>query len=182
MNITPMQNNSQSFGMAFRLKGDGAKKLATLLYDVNTEQASHITEELIKRIHASNTDVIYDGKDVIIKASSEFVPGMYRKGEEPRIVDLVVSDKAPVVDNKNFWQYQVNGGSTIFKRQYLKNCPSLQPPRLEPEAISQQLSNAKEIVRYLDYKAAGKFFLTGLDALKEATIAAKTKELLDLYG
>lgn len=28
MNITPVQNNSQSFGMAFKLKGDGAKKLA----------------------------------------------------------------------------------------------------------------------------------------------------------
>ncbi len=27
MNVTPVQNNSQSFGMAFKLKGEGAKNL-----------------------------------------------------------------------------------------------------------------------------------------------------------
>ena len=38
MNVNPVQNNnSQSFGMAFKLKGDGAKKLASVLEEVSSD-------------------------------------------------------------------------------------------------------------------------------------------------
>ncbi len=47
MNVSPVQSNSQSFDMAFYLKGDGARKLATLLEDSTIPGENFIKNDVI---------------------------------------------------------------------------------------------------------------------------------------
>lgn len=98
MNIRPVQNNSQSFGMAFKLKGDGAKKLAAFLEETNSATNRHVMEDLIKPINALKTEVVYDGRDVLIGQDS-------------------VSECLPVAmpgSNNRILRYRLNGGSDVY--------------------------------------------------------------------
>ena len=179
MNVSPVQNNnSQSFGMAFRLKGDGAKKLATLLEEVNSKEASHITDDLIKPIHELKTaDVIYDGKDVMIKPLNNLKSSSWG-GDEV----LFVTDKRPSVAN------HMNRSSVKYyvgKNDYrVVNYPELQElSSLEEKTqLGQKLLNAREIVKDMDKQAAQRAYDAQQVAEKNARIDAKAKELQDLYG
>lgn len=184
MNVTPVQNNnSQSFGMAFKLKGDGAKKLATALEEVSSEHAPRFEKNVLDKIHASKTDVIYDGKDVIIKANSEDVFDNSWNPEE--LIDLVVCEQIPVAMpdtcNKVF-QYAAKVGNDplVFKVAYHKSQTFLDIAENSP--LTQKLFNAKEILRVLDVKATDRAYKAELAATKMDRIDATVKRLEELYG
>ncbi len=177
MNISPVQNNnSQSFGMAFRLKGDGAKKLATLLEEVNSKEASHITDDLIKPIHELKTaDVIYDGKDVTITPVRTF------KSSFEDFDVLVVSDKKPGVSNymnRSSVKYYVGKDDyCVVDYTERKELSSLE----EKTSLGQKLLNAREIVKDMDKQAAQRAYEAQQVTEKNARIDARAKELQDLY-
>ena len=178
MNVSPVQNNnSQSFGMAFRLKGDGAKKLATLLEDVNSKEASHITDDLIKPIHELKTaDVIYDGKDVTITPVRTF------KSSFEDFDVLVVSDKKPGVSNymnRSSVKYYVGKDDyCVVDYPERKELSSLE----EKTSLGQKFLNAREIVKDMDKQAAQRAYDAQQVAEKNARIDARAKELQDLYA
>ena len=68
MEITPMQNN-QSFGMAFRLQGNGAKKMATSIVESKVPQTTNdfFVNQIIEPIQKLKSEVIYDGEKVLVK-------------------------------------------------------------------------------------------------------------------
>lgn len=67
MNVSAVQNNnSQSFGMSLKLKGDSAKRLATIMEETNKDNADAIYNT-IKKIHALKSEVICDGEKVTLK-------------------------------------------------------------------------------------------------------------------
>lgn len=179
MNVSPVQNNnSQSFGMAFKLKGDGAKKLATLLEEVNSKEAYHITEDLIKPIHSLKTaDVIYDGKDVTINPIKNLKSSSWDDDEV-----MAVSDKKPGVSN------YMNRSSVKYYLDKDDYCVVDYPERKElssleeKTSLGQKLLNAREIVKDMDKQAAQRAYEAQQLAEKNARIDAKAKELQDLYG
>lgn len=180
MNVSPVQNNnSQSFGMAFKLKGDGAKKLATLLEEVNSKEAYHITEDLIKPIHSSKTaDVIYDGKDVTINPIKNLKSSPWDDDEV-----MAVSDKKPTLESYMYTstaKYDLSDSNDFIMVDYpeRKELSSLE----EKTLLGQKLLNAREIVQDMDKRAANKAYEAQQLAEKKARIDAKAKELQDLYG
>ena len=100
MNITPVQNNSQSFGMAFKLKGDGAKKLATFLEEVAPSTSNHVMEDLIKPIHPLKTNVIYDGQ--VIGYLGEIHPTVAANYSIKDRVYVAVIDMPEIVSRATF--------------------------------------------------------------------------------
>lgn len=164
MNVTPVQNNSQSFGMAFKLKGEGAKKLATFMDEVNSATNKHLIEDLIEPIHALKTEVVYDGKYVLIGQNS-------------------VSERCPVAmpdtDCKDL-QYSLDGGEYVYHIIYEKPQKSLNVVEAHP--FMQQLFNAREIAKDVDRIAAKQAYKTQQISEKEARIEASAKKLQDLYG
>ena len=178
MNVSPVKNNnSQSFGMSFKLKGDGAKKLATLLEDVNSKEASHITDDLIKPIHELKTaDVIYDGKDVTITPVRTF------KSSFEDFDVLVVSDKKPGVSNymnRSSVKYYVGKDDyCVVDYPERKELSSLE----EKTSLGQKFLNAREIVKDMDKQAAQRPYDAQQVAEKNARIDARAKELQDLYA
>lgn len=177
MNVSPVQNNnSQSFGMAFKLKGDGAKKLATLLEEVNSKEAYHITEDLIKPIHSSKTaDVIYDGKDVTINPIKNLKSSSWDYDEV-----MAVSDKKPTYMYASTAKYDLSDSNDFIMVDYpeRKELSSLE----EKTSLGQKLLNAREIVQDMDKRAAKEAYEAQQLAEKKARIDAKAKELQDLYG
>lgn len=163
MNITPVQNNSQSFGMAFKLKGDGAKKLAAFLEETNSATNRHVMEDLIKPINALKTEVVYDGRNVLIGKNS-------------------VSERLPVAAGSNgtILKYRLNGGSDVYHIIY--DVPQGLVNIHERHPFMQQLFNAKEIAKDIDRIAAKQAYKTQKIADKDARIEEKAKELQNLFG
>lgn len=163
MNITPVQNNSQSFGMAFKLKGDGAKKLAAFLEETNSATNKYVMEELIKPIHDLKTEVVYDGADILIGKAT-------------------VSPRMPIELGKDYrdLQYILNGGSNFYRIKYDK--PQKYGDLLNGNSFLQQLFNAKEIAKDMDRVAAQKAYEAQQAAVKQVRIEKAAKKLQDLYG
>lgn len=165
MNVSPVQNNtSQSFGMAFKLKGDGARKLATFLEETNSATNKHVMEDLIAPINSLKTEVVYDGENVMIDK-------------------LSVSERLPVAmpntNNKDL-QYVLDGGEYVYHVIY--NNPQMFLDVAESHPLMQKLFNAREIAKDVDAKAAQKAYQTQMTTEKEARIAEKAKKLQDLFG
>lgn len=164
MNITPVQNNSQSFGMAFKLKGDGAKKLAAFLEETNSATNRHVMEDLIKPINALKTEVVYDGRDVLIGQDS-------------------VSECLPVAmpgSNNKILRYRLNGGSDVYHIIY--DVPQGLVNIYERHPFMQQLFNAKEIAKDMGKISAAQAYKTQQAAEKQARIEETAKKLQDLFG
>lgn len=164
MNVTPVQNNSQSFGMAFKLKGDGAKKLATFLEETNSATNKHVMEDLIKPINTLKTNVVYDGENVLI----EGVP---------------VSEHCPIAmpdTNKRDLQYTLDGGEYVYHIEYKE--PRNFVDVYEPYPLLQRLFNAREIAKDIEVQAAKEAYRAQQTAEKEARIAETAQKLQDLYG
>lgn len=71
MNVGTVQNNnSQSFGMSLKLKGDSAKRLATIMEETNKEYGTKIMSTL-KNIKNLKSKVVCDGEMVTVQG-----PGM----------------------------------------------------------------------------------------------------------
>lgn len=163
MNITPVQNNSQSFGMAFKLKGDGAKKLATFLEEVAPSTSNHVMEDLIKPIHPLKTNVIYDGQDVIVAGKK-------------------VSDKAPVaMPGTDYKDLQYLLGDDVYHVKYAVPKNKLIDV-YTGHPLTQTLFNAKEIAKDMDVKAATQTYEAQVTAGKQTRIEESAKKLQDLYG
>ena len=160
MNIRPVQNNSQSFGMAFKLKGDGAKKLAAFLEETNSATNRHVMEDLIKPIN----EVVYDGRDVLIGQDS-------------------VSECLPVAmpgSNNRILRYRLNGGSDVYHIIY--DVPQGLVNIHERHPFMQQLFNAKEIAKDMGKISAAEAYKTQQAAEKQARIEETAKKLQDLFG
>lgn len=163
MNITPVQNNSQSFGMAFKLKGDGAKKLATFLEEVAPSTSNHVMEDLIKPIHPLKTNVIYDGQDVIVAGKK-------------------VSDKAPVaMPGTDYKDLQYLLGDDVYHVKY--DVPKKQLIEVyKAHPLMQKLFNAKEIAKDMDVQAVNQAYQAQMITKKQASIEETAKKLQDLFG
>ncbi len=166
MNVSPVQNNtSQSFGMAFRLKGDGAKKLATFLEETSPVTNKRVMEDLIAPINSLKTEVVYDGKNVLIDGCS-------------------VSERCPVAmpnTNNRDLQYLLNDGEDVVHIKY-KEPKTFLLDVYEPYPLMQKLFNAREIAKEIDARSAQKAYQTQMIAEKEARIADKAQQLQVLFG
>lgn len=166
MNINPVQNNnSQSFGMAFKLKGDGAKRLATLLEETNPATNKHIMDDLIAPINSLKTEVVYDGENVIVGA-------------------LKVSDTSPVGmpgTYKHDLQYPIDNGKHVYHVWYKEPKKRLIDV-YEAHPLMQKLFNAREIAKDMDAKAAQKAYNVQMAAEKQARIDEEAKKLQDMFG
>lgn len=177
MNVNTVQNNnSQSFGMAFRLKGDGAKQLATHLESVGPKEASYIIEDLIKPIHELKTvDVIYDG------SSSVLIKNIAKDNSTWEVID-----KAPSPDTTNHSvRYPIRDISRDgLIKDLIINYSSYKPlsDLNKNSHFEQRLLNAREIAKELDRQNALKAHEAQQVAERAARIEAKAKELQDLYG
>lgn len=189
MNISPVQNNnSQSFGMAFHLKGNGAKKLATVIEETNSiPQQKHIMNEILGVIKDLKSKVTYDGATVSIEP-----PGGYRIADltdlklenkssraiatsyerpysgttpDPKVVSFVVYDGYGPI------RYDIQYPNDVNISQFKESDPLL-----------QKLLNAREVAKDLDKKAAQKAYEDSVNAAKQARIDERTKELQDLFG
>lgn len=185
MNVTPVQNNnSQSFGMAFKLKNNGARNLAAALEATTSEYASKFEKDVLGKIHASKTDVIYDGENVIIKANSKDVYG--NSWHPEKITDLIVSDQIPVLvpsTNQKILQYTAKDNYAaphVFKVCY--DNPQNILDVSKHNSLMQKLFNAKEIIKRLEADAANRAYKTEQAAARQARINAKADELSKLYG
>ena len=181
MNVSPLQyNNSQSFGMAFKLKKDGAKKLAAFLDGLDPKEASRIQEDLIKPIHAAKTEVVFDGTDIIIKNVSRNLVSGSKKDSKSKTLDLKISHLKPIisynpgysvryfVENKKY----PNGISISHDTPHSINLSK------ESNPLVQKLFNTREIVKYLEAEVQNKTY----NSAKKARIKSKAKELKGLYG
>lgn len=165
MNVTPVQNNnSQSFGMAFKLKGDGARKLATLLEETNAATNKRVMEDLIAPIHSLKTEVVYDGKNVSVGG---------------RVVSERCPAPMPGSDYKDL-QYVLEDGK-VYHVIYDSPKNNLLDV-YEGNPLMQKLFNAREIAKDMDVKAADAAYKSQQAAAKEARILKMVQNLENLYG
>lgn len=166
MNVTPVQNNnSQSFGMAFKLKGDGARKLATFLEEANPATNKHVMDDLIEPINSLKTKVVYDGENVMVDR-------------------LAVSERCPVAmpgTNNTDLQYVLDNGEYVYHVKYNEPKKFLLDV-YEPHPLMQKLFNAREIAKDLDAKTAEQAYKTQILSEKKANVDEIAKKLEDLYG
>ncbi len=69
MNVTPTQNNSQSFGMAYRMKGDASKRIAEEILEFSFPKIGqdYFVNNLAKPLKKLTTEVVADGEKVFIE-------------------------------------------------------------------------------------------------------------------
>ncbi len=173
--------NSQSFGMSFHLKGDGARKLATLLDDVNTEAGNHIMEDLIKPMKDLKTRVIYDGQNVIVEPPAGKKVADFMNADQYAFSLKVEEDKPKLSPNYQseytaIFEYPTNLG------RYEVNYGPFVDFKYEPHPFMQKLFNAREIARDMDSVAKYQEKTSIQRAAKEARIEEKAKILQDLYA
>lgn len=176
MNVTPVQNNSSlSFGMAFKLKNDGAKALATVIETLPKERATYFEENVLKPIHDSKTKVTFDGENVIIHAYYKHFQsaGVWRYHND--FADMIVSSKVPEKNGQNKLNYLVinEGQENTLSIFYDKS--QAQAKVKENIPLLQALLNAKEIVN--DFARYAK-----QEAEQEVRINEIEKKLTKLYG
>lgn len=188
MNVTPVQNNNfQSFGMSLKLKGDGAKKLATALEEVSSDYASRFEKNVLDKIHNSKTKVIYDGENVIIHAKSKDISDTL-DFKKP-ITELLVSDDAPIKKrntSRKILKYNAKEGNAEYTFEIPYDIPQSFSNYAEAfivgKPLMQKFFNAKEILKVLDANAAKRVYEAEQTAVKKARIEEKTKKLLKLYS
>ena len=163
--------------MAFRLKGDGAKQLATHLESVGPKEASYIIEDLIKPIHELKTvDVIYNGgESVVIKNIAK---------DNSIAWEVLANAPSPDTTNHSVRYPIIDISRDGLIERISINYPSDKPlPDLnKDDFFEQSLLNAREIAKELDRQNALKAHEAQQVAERAARIEAKAKELQDLYG
>ena len=166
MNVNLIQSNStQSFGMAFRVKGDGAKKLAETFVDApNTEK--YVMKNIIKPIQDLKTEVIFDGENAVVKTAS---------GRE---IDVFPKEPVAMPNNAKDIQYVTGDGvyQVVYSRP--KNIASI---RTQDPTV-KMLFNAKEIAKDIDAKMVEKAYTKTKNLSREEQIEQKAKQLQDLFG
>ena len=73
MHISPVQNNSQSFGMSFSLIERGSNNLAGKFHHSRVPEFCEdiFTKEIIDAVKHLKSKVIYDGSDVFVKPANK---------------------------------------------------------------------------------------------------------------
>lgn len=180
MNITPV-NNNQSFGMAFRLKGDAARKLSEKFHTSNdaTAAKNYFMDNIANPIKALKSEVIYDGQKVFVKSPD--------KDKAIEVLDNGRNYYYPwVSDNYHSINFHVADGD---KRVYSVHYDS---PQNAKGGIWHEFGNlfdsdlklhcAREIAKDMDIQAskaaARQYELT----LKKDAIDKTASELQDIFG
>lgn len=183
MNVSPVQNNnSQSFGMAFHLKGDGAKKLATLLDDVNPVSKKHIMEDLIYPIRGLKSKVTYDGNRVTVEPPEGFKITELSDLKFDNEEFIATTGDRPYCStgSTQYVSFPVGVGRR-YDVKYPNNVEDISR-FAEPLSLSQKLLSAREIAKDLDSRAAKKAYENSAKALKQARVDELAKKLQDLFG
>lgn len=173
MNVNPVQNNSQSFGMALRLKDDAAKKIAESFYQLRDPKFARdcFIKHIADPIQQLKTDVIYDGKKVLVLDKND-------------VIEVLDNNKSPYLpfsdDGKRTMKFHIarNGKPEI----YAVPMPKHEFTFALTTGDELKLMAAREIGKDLDIKAlklSEKEFET---AQKQNKINETAKYLQDLFG
>ena len=183
MNISPVQNNnSQSFGMAFHLRGNGAKKLAETFNNTSDPDAvtRYFMERVAEPIQKLKSEVLYDGDKVLVKDTAN-------SGDIVEILDTNYGTMRPFSDSRKSLCMHVNmhGENDIYRIFYPVSENEFS--RLSYElALAQgddlKLRLAREIAKDMDKKAAQKTYDAAQKAAKQARVDELAKNLQDLFG
>ena len=166
MRINSMQNNNQSFGMSFKVKENGAKKLAEIFVD-SPKTEKYVMNNIIKPIQSSKSEVIFDGENAIVKSpDGSKVFGIYPK------------DAIPMPNNRRDIQYITDRGIYHINYNRQKDLDKIK----NQNPTIKMLFNAKEIAKDLEEKMFGKTTTKAKKLSQEEKTAQKTKHLQDLFG
>ncbi len=166
MRVNSIQNNNQSFGMSFKVKEDGAKKLAEIFVDApKTER--YVMNNIIKPIQSSKSKVIFDGENAIVKSP-----------DGSKVFDIYPKDAISMPNNHRDIQYITDKGIYHINYNRPKNLDTIK----NQNPIIKMLFNAKEIAKDLEEKMLGKTTTKAKNLSQEEKIAQKAKHLQDLFG
>ena len=142
MRVNSIQNkNSQSFGMAFRLKGSGAKQLAEKFHaysDPKIAEQSFI-KDYIKPLQKLSTDFVYDGENLIV-----------HDVQHGRVFNVL--DSSPIVSsykNATKVDYPIKDLNSNAKA-YTVFYPNGKNPEIIGEGLNTKFAMAKEIGKDLE--------------------------------
>ncbi len=143
MRVNSVQN-SQNFGMAFRLNGEGAKKLAEKFHNFSDPgiAESYFVKNFVKPVEKFKSEVIYDGKDVFVR--DHLTADIYQ-----------VANKKPLVDGASVFYSVKNKAKNdmLFKVDYWtkEDVPNLKEMSSTND-METRLNYAKEIVKEMGKK------------------------------
>ena len=182
MNINTVQyNNNQSFGMSFKLKGNGAEKIAKSFSNCkNVENAEkYFMDYIAKPIQKLKSEVIYDGEKVFVKAhNSEKTIEVLDDGLNGHI-PWVSSDFRSInfnIKSDDAYAYSVLYGEPQNKVDGIINILELS------SGDELKLICAREIAKDMDAVAAKKAYEIQSETAKEMFIKEKTQQLQELFA
>lgn len=134
--------SGQNFGMAFKLKGDGAKKLAEKFHSYSDPSIAEesFVKKFVKPVEKFKSEVIYDGKDVFVK------------DHETSDIYKVMDEVKPVVDGSSAY-YSVRNkvnNDLLFRVEYFD--AGKVPEILAENAVEKKLKYAMEIIKEMGRK------------------------------
>lgn len=182
MEITPMQNN-QSFGMAFRLQGNGAKKMATSIVESKVPQTTNdfFVNQIIEPIQKLKSEVIYDGEKVLVKNEE------LKKDSVIEVLDNNMWGYIPFSpQNARFMEFgfhvNIDGKECVYKIQYPERNQALNNELVLLDGDDCKLLCAREIAKDLDAQLAKKTYAQEAAREKAETIKNIANKLQELYG
>lgn len=182
MDITPVQNN-QSFGMAFRLQGNGAKKIASSIVESKVPQATEdfFVKQIAEPIQKLKSEVIYDGEKVLVKNEE------LKKGSVIEVLDDNHSGFKPFSPQEaRFREFgfhvNVDGERRVYKILYPEQNRSLSNSLALLSGDDCKLVCAREIAKDLDAQLAKKTYEAEAARVKAETIQNTANKLQELFG
>lgn len=182
MDITSVQNN-QSFGMAFRLQGNGAKKIATSIVESKEPKAieDFFVRQIADPIQKLKSEVIYDGEKVLVKNEE------LKKGSVIEVLDDNHSGFRPFSPQEaRFREFgfhvNVDGERRVYTIRYPEQNRSLNNSLVMLDGDDCKLVCAREIAKDLDAQLAKKTYEAETAREKAETIQNTANKLLNLYG
>ena len=179
MNVSSVQNNnSQSFGMALKLKGNGAKKLAESFHDAKAPKTAEkiFMEEIAEPIQRLKSEVIYDGKRVLVKDANN----------PDNVLEVLSSNRDSFHMDEDFSllyaHVNKDGAGKKYKIHYDSNFDQVYDELYSHSGNDLKFRIAREIARDMDAKAAQNAYSASRSAEEQASIDETAKKLQDLFG
>ncbi len=142
MRVNSIQN-SQNFGMAFRVNAEGAKKLAEKFHGFSDPRIAEadFVKRFVKPVEHFKSEVIYDGKDVFVR--------------DHKTADIyeVASGKPLVDDTAVFYPVKNKAkNDLLFKVEYYSKdrVPDIKKMS-DSNDMETRLNYAKEIMREIGF-------------------------------